>query len=118
MPQFSKHLPSTDKAMKEARAEYNRVRSLTIGLIGESNQFAYGWDGDKYYVTEGALNHLVTKVHLTIDEAKELFNALSFNDCSEPCPKQIGSALKESRNQKLSGDDLFWFFEKQLSNNL
>ena len=114
MPQFATHLPATDKAMKGARAEYNRVKNLPIGLIGENNQFAYGWDGDKYYVTEGVFQYLVTKMHLVIDEAKQLFNALSFNNCSEPCSKQITSALKEGRKQNLSGDSLFWFLTDKI----
>ncbi|PIB27194.1 hypothetical protein BFP78_15795 [Gaetbulibacter sp. 5U11] len=114
MPQFYNNLPSTDKAMKEARAEYNRIKNLPIGLIGENNQFAYGWDGDKYYVVEGAFQYLVTKTYLVIDEAKQLFNALSFNNSSEPCQKQITYAIKEARKQKLSGDNLFWFLTDKI----
>jgi hypothetical protein len=110
MPQFYKNLKSTDKAMIEARTEYNRVKNLPIGLIGENNMFAYGWDGEKYYVSEGVFQYLVTKIHLGFDEAKQLFNALCFMNCSEPCSKKLASAIKKSRKQKLHGDSLFWFF--------
>lgn len=110
MPQFSNHLPASARAIKEARTEYRRVKSLPIGLIGESASFAYGWDGKKYYVTEGVFQFFVTRIHLTMDEAKQLFNALSFNNCYDPCSKKVNYAIKEARKNRLSGDFLFWFF--------
>ena len=115
MPQFYNHLPATDKAMKEARAEYNRVKNLPIGVIGENNKFAYGWDGEKYYVTEySILDYFVTKTALLFDEAKALFDALTFVGNPAPKPTEITKLVKSARKQKLSGDDLFWHFENAL----
>ena len=108
MPKFYTHTPKSQGNMKDVRVG-NRKASLPIGLIGESSSFAYGYDGDKYYVTEGVFQYLVTGVNLAFDEAKQLFNALDFNNSIEPSVKSVSSAIKDSRKEKLSGDDLFWF---------
>lgn len=107
MPQFNLHTPKTQSDMKAMRM--NRVK-LPIGLIGDNNRFAYGFDGDSYYVTEGVFSHLVTRLSLSLDEASNLFYALDFIDASEPCNKIVSSTIKNARKKKLSGEDLFWFF--------
>jgi len=114
MPQFSEHLPVTEKAMKDARYEYRRAKTLPIGLIGENNKFAYGYDGNKYYVTEGVLYHLITKICLTLSEAKQLYNALSFNCEFEACSSTVSKAIKASRKKQLSEDGLFWFLVEEI----
>ena len=100
--------------MKEVR-ENSRPLSLPIGLIATSKEFAYGYDGGKYYVSEGVFEYLVTRISLSLDEAKQLFNALTFIEASEPSPSSINIAIKLSRRQKLSGDDLFWMLTEKLN---
>jgi hypothetical protein len=118
MPQFAIHTPMTSQ---DLRASINKSKlsktTLPIGLIGESKglNFVYGYDGDKYYVAESVFEYLVTRVHLTFDEAKELFNALVFIDKTEPLTKSVSLAIKEARKQKLSGGDLFWFLTDNIN---
>lgn len=81
--------------------------SLPIGTIAEKHNFSYGYDGKKYYVTEGCLRHLVTRIHLTFDEAKQLFDALCFNFPNNPNSKEISALIRQSRKEKLEGYDLF-----------
>lgn len=112
MPQFNLHTPKTQSDMKAQRM--NRT-TLPIGLIGENNNFAYGYDGEKYYVTEySILDYFVTKTALLFDEAKALFEALIFVGKSAPKPTEITKLVKSARKQKLSGDELFWHFENAL----
>jgi len=115
MPQFNYHTP---KASSTMRSQINKMKmtkfTLPAGLISENNLFSYGYDGDKYYVSEGVMQYLVTGMHLVLDEAKELFNALTFNDCSEPCTKVISNSIREARKLKIHGDDLFWFLTDKL----
>ena len=89
--------------------------SLPVGLIGENNNFAYGYDGEKYYVTENSiLDYLVTKTYLTFDEAKQLFDALTFNNEHAPAPTKVTRLIKSARKQKLNNDNLFWHFVEGL----
>ena len=112
MPQFNLHTPKTQSDMKAMRM--NRT-TLPTGLIGENSQFAYGYDGEKYYVTEySILDYFVTKTALFFDEAKALFEALTFVGNPAPKPTEITKLVKSARKQKLSGDDLFWHFENSL----
>lgn len=112
MPQFNLHTPKTQGDMRVMRM--NRT-TLPIGLIGENSNFAYGYDGEKYYVTEySILDYFVTKTALFFDEAKALFEALTFVGKPAPQPTEITKMVKSARKQKLSGDDLFWHFENEL----
>ena len=111
MPLFNTNLPTTQGDLTKARL--NKVL-LPIGTIGESNNFKYGFDGDYYYVTEGILDYLVTRIHLQFDEAKQLFDALNFLEASEPNPKLIASTIRNARKQKLKGIELFWYFVESL----
>lgn len=115
MPQFSHHAPATQSDLLAARRLANiNQKHFPVGVIGESSDFEWGFSGDHYYVAEGAFSFLVSKVHLAIDEAKQLFNALTFIDASEPSSKDISLAVKLARKQRLSGDDLMWFFADKL----
>ena len=114
MPQFYTHIAKSQGDMKEIR-ENSRPVSLPIGLIGENKDFAYGFDGDKYYVTEGVFGYIVTGIHLAYDEAKQLFNALTFIEASEPSVSVINTAIKLARKKSLSGDDLFWMLTEKIS---
>jgi hypothetical protein len=88
--------------------------SLPIGTIAENLNFSYGYDGKKYYVTEGAFQYLVTRIHLTFDEAKQLFEALTFNNVEDICTKKVSNVIKSARKSKFEGDNLFWHFVKSL----
>ena len=88
--------------------------SLPIGTIGENSNFSYGYDGKKYYVTEGAFQYLVTRIHLTFDEAKQLFEALTFINSESTCIKKVSNVIKTARKAKWQGNDLFWWFVKTL----
>ena len=110
MPQFNLHTPKTQSDMFAMRK--NKV-TLPTGVIGQNNDFSNGYDGDKYYVTEcSILDYYVTKTYLSFDEAKQLFNALTFVGKPAPKPSKITSLVKFARKQKLSGDELFWHFEQ------
>jgi len=113
MPQFNLHTPTSQGDMK-ARRNNSRKKVLPIGIIAESLQYAYGYDGDTYYVTEGALSHLVTRMILSLDEAKQLFNVLDFEELIEPNAKDISRVIKSARKNKLNGDDLFWYLQQEL----
>ena len=115
MPQFSHHAPSLPETLAKARSLSKLKQShFPIGVIGESNSFGYGFNGEYYYVTEGVFSFLVSKVHFTLDEAEQLFNALTFIDASEPSSKIVSMAIKSARKQQLSGDDLMWNFVDSL----
>ncbi len=114
MPQFNdtpRHISDIRREIKMSK--FNQ--SNPIGIISESLNFAYGFDGDKYYVTEGAFYHLVSKAVLFFDEAKNLYNALVWNNENAPEPKVITKLVKEYRKLKLSGDNGFWFFVDNLN---
>lgn len=113
MPQFNKHTPKSQGDMKAIR-ENNRVQSLPTGIIAESLGYAYGYDGDTYYVTEGSFYHLVTRMSLSQDEARQLFNVLDFEQLIEPHPKTISRVIKSARRLKLSNDELFWYLQQEL----
>ena len=112
MPQFNYHTPKTQSDMKAMRMSRT---TLPVGLIGKNNSFSYGYDGEIYYVTEySILDYFVTKTALFFDEAKALFEALTFVGNPAPKPTKITKIIKSARKQKLSGDDLFWYFENEL----
>ena len=109
MPQFSIHTPATQSDLAKARKVNNlKQNHFPVGVIGDSNGFSWGYDGDTYYVAEGVFEHLVTKMALSLEEAKQLFNALVFSSAYEPSNKVVVSAIKAARKVKLSGDDLMW----------
>lgn len=117
MPQFYPHTPKSQCEMKAIR-EFFRVSKvlLPIGLIGENSNFAYGYDGEKYYVTEySILDYFVTKTALSFEEAKALFEALTFVGNPAPRPTRITELVKSARKQKISDNDLFWYFEEAIS---
>ena len=114
MPQFNIHSPKSQSDMKAIR-ENAKKHILPIGLISENHNFAYGYNGESYYVTESAFAYLVTRMQLAFEEAKELFNALTFAEASEPKASDINNLIKSSRKEDLSGDNLFWFYVNGLS---
>ena len=115
MPQFSHHAPVTQSDLLAARHLANvNQKHFPVGVIGELSDFEWGFNGDLYYVAEGVFSFLVSKIHFSIDEAKQLFNALTFINASEPSSKAISLAVKLARKQRLSCDDLMWFFADKL----
>lgn len=109
MPQFYKHTP---KSQADMAAERKRRTSLPVGLIGVNSQFSYGYNGSTYYVTEYSIfDYFVTKTELSFEEAKALFEALTFAGNPAPKPIEVTRLIREARRKKLSGDELFWFFE-------
>ena len=115
MPMFATQTPTTNGDLTTARkasklSEYKKP----IGDIGVSDRYQYGFDGDKYYVTEGFLCQYVTQVHLSLDEAKHLFNALNWVGDIDFCYKLPSKLVKEARKKKINGDSLFWFFVDSL----
>jgi len=113
MPQFNLNTPKSQADMKTIR-ENNRRQVLPVGIIAESLGYAYGYDGDTYYVTEGSFYHLVTKIVLSQDEARQLFNVLDFEELVEPTSKDVSRVIKSARRLKLSNDDLFWYLQQEL----
>ncbi len=110
MPQFNIHSPKSQSDMKAIREN-----SRKLFLISENHNFSYGFNGDYYYVAESAFGYLVTRMQLAFEEAKQLFNALTFAEASEPKAIDINNLIKSSRKEGLSGDNLFWFYVDALS---
>jgi len=114
MPAFFTHTPthsSTSRAYINAQklTDYNKP----IGIIGDSLDKAYGFDGDSYYVTLGCFPTLAFgKMFMTFDQAKCAYDAiLFFNiDVMKWDFDSAKKALKEARKNKLSGDALMFFF--------
>jgi hypothetical protein len=118
MPQFSHHTPVTQGDLSNARKAAKLVQTnFPRGCIGEQGNFSWGYDGHTYYVAEGFLEHLVTKAELSLDEAKQLFNALVFNLSCEVHSSLIVKSIKQARKQRLSGDDLMWLLTDLLPSN-
>lgn len=116
MPQFSYHAPVSQGDMAAIRELANASkRSLPIGKIGENVNFSWGYEGNFYYVAEGVFEHFVTCIHLSLDEAKSLFEALVFVESVEPSQKLISQAINASRMSSCVGDDLMWFYVDTLS---
>jgi len=115
MAQFNIHTPKTQSDAGSIRkASRLSKKQLPAGLIAEGRNFNYGYGGEYYYVSEGVVGFLVTKVHLSFDEAKSLFSALEFIGSSEPSPAMVSSVVKESRRARVCGDRLLWFFVDRL----
>jgi hypothetical protein len=115
MPQFSYHAPATQSDLANSRFLAKLQQSdFPVGLIGSKDGFSWGYDGSSYYVAEGVFEFLVTKMKLSLDQAKQLFNALNFINAIEPSPKAISRAIKLARKKLLLGDDLMWFFIEEL----
>jgi hypothetical protein len=112
MPQFNQLLttPQGDMAARRAKAKLSKKSNHPIEVIGEGANFSWGYNGKYYYVTEGVFDHLVTCTHLSLEEAKRLYESLVFTESIEPCSKLISQTIKNSRKEKLNGDDLMWFF--------
>lgn len=111
MPQFALHAPKTQSDMANLRQKFRLDNAvLPVGVIGESKNFAYGYNGEYYYVTEGILCHLVTRKHLSFEESQKLFEALNWTEHSEPCPKTISTLIAGARKDGLIGDDLLFHF--------
>lgn len=106
MPQFSHHIPITQSDMALHRMSQF---SLPVGVIGAEGNYSWGYNGDCYYVTEGVLDHLVTTIKLSLDEAKQLFTALGFVCLSEVPVKVISDGIRVARKQYFSHDNLMWF---------
>jgi hypothetical protein len=119
MPQFSHHTPVTQSDLANARKSARLVQKhFPIGCIGEQGNFSWGYDGKTYYVAEGVLEHLVTKACLSLDEAKQLFNALVFSASYEVHGSLIAKAVKKARKKRISGDDLMWCLIDLLSSDV
>jgi hypothetical protein len=115
MPQFSYHAPATQSDLAKSRFLAKLQQSdFPVGLIGSQNGFSWGYDGSSYYVSEGVFEFLVTNMKLSLDQAKQLFNALNFINAIEPSSKAISRAIKLARKKHLLGDDLMWFFIEEL----
>ena len=116
MPMFSINAPKTTSDMSLARKKSKMVNyKKPIGQIGVSERYQYGFDGINYYVTEGILSEFVTRIHLTFDEAKQLFNALNWIEDCNFCFKKPSELIKKARKKKINNDDLFWFIVDNLN---
>lgn len=111
MPQFSIHTPKTQSDMRHIRkVEKLRQQHLPIGVIGQQGEFSWGYNGTSYYVSEGVWDYLVTRVHMTLDEAKQLFNALVWIEAKDTLLKIISNLIRSIRKLNISGDELMWKF--------
>lgn len=114
MPAFHTHAPihsSTLRAITNTQklADYTRP----IGVIRESIDKAYGFNGDNYYVTILCCQTFAFgSMKLTFEQAKSAYEAiLFFNiDVTNWDFDSAKKSLKESRKNKLTGDALMFFF--------
>ena len=114
MPQFYKSLPVSQGTLAEQR----RLRMNTrppVGIIADQGNYSYGFDGNKYWVAEGVLQHLMTGIHLTFDEAKMLYDALQWNNNGIDS-SIVNNAIRAGRKAKHTGQTLFWFYVDSLNN--
>ena len=89
--------------------------SLPLGTIAENNLFSYGYNGKTYWVAFGVLHQKVTLKSLTFDQAKALFDALTFIGIEDPSYKLIDNSIKQIRKQKITSyNNLFWFFTESI----
>lgn len=114
MPAFFTHTPIHSSTL---RASIN-AQKLTdykkpIGVIGNSLDKAYGFNGDSYYVEIGVFPALAFgTMKMDFEQAKAAYNAILFFDI-DPMKWDFDAAkkaLKQSRKNKLSGDALMFFF--------
>lgn len=116
MPMFHNSAP---KSISSVRASVNASKLVNykrpIDIIGHSGIFSYGYDGYKYYVTEGVFPSILTTARLSLDKAKALFDACTLATAPHGYgfgldPKAVTASVKEARRKKLTGDDLLWHF--------
>lgn len=114
MPAFFTHAPihsSTVRAYANAQklVDYKKP----IGVIADSVNKAYGFNGDTYYVEVGCFAHLAFgTMRMTFEQAKAAYEAILFFDI-DPVKWNYDSAkqaLKDARKNKLTGDALMFFF--------
>lgn len=120
MPQFSIYTPQSPSSLRESlNKQVNLNEYNPIGLIGDTLNCSYGYDGESYYVTISALQYLAFgRMNMTFDQSKQAYEAVLFSDI---CPNNwdfdiAKKALKFARKNKLEGCDLFWHFVDVFSN--
>jgi len=114
MPAFFTHTPTHSSTV---RASINAQKLVDykkpIGVIGDSLDKAYGFNGDSYYVEVGVFPTLAFgTMKMTFEQAKASYDAILFFDIN-PMKWNFDSAkkaLKQARKNKLSGDALMFFF--------
>ena len=114
MPAFFTHTPIHSSTV---RASINAQKLMDykkpIGVIAESLDKAYGFDGDKYYLTVGCLpTYAFGTMKMDFDQAKSAYEAILFFNI-EPMNwdfNKAKEALKSARKNKLTGDKLMFFF--------
>ena len=91
--------------------------SSSTGLIGETlidgNLITYGYDGESYYVSLGVYEILAFgRMKMTFNQAKAAFDAIEFYsiDINKWNFQGAKKALRDARKEKLSGDELMFFF--------
>lgn len=114
MPAFYKNIPSDSF---KVRAYINAQKLINykkpIGVIGDSIDKAYGFDGDSYYVEIGCFPILAFgTMKMTFEQAKAAYDAiLFFNvDVMKWDFDSAKKALKDARKNKFTGDKLMFFF--------
>jgi len=102
MPKFYLHTPKSQGDMKAIREASKSMRC------------SYGFGGDKYYVTIGSSERLLTRMALSMDEANQLSILFNFDELIDPTAKDVNRVIKSARKNKLKGDELFWYLQNEL----
>lgn len=118
MPQFSYHTPIASSTLRnminsEKLVNYKRP----IGVIADSINYSYGFDGETYWVALGILKHSLTNAKMSFEESKAVHDALVFNESNIhliDCGKSFTNLLKQARKECNSYDSLFWFFVNKI----
>lgn len=114
MPAFFTHTPIHSSTL---RASINAQKLIDykkpIGVIGNSLDKSYGFNGDSYYVEIGVFPALAFgNMKMDFEQAEAAYNAILFFDI-DPMKWDFDAAkkaLKQSRKNNLIGDALMFFF--------
>jgi len=63
---------------------------------------------------QGSSEHLLTRMALSMDEAKQLSTLFNFEELIDPSAKDVNRVIKSARKNKLKGDALFWYLQTEL----
>ena len=100
--------------MKTTNKNQTTKNELPTGEIAKySYKASYGFNGSYYYVAVGAMNHFVTGMKLTFEEAKSLFDAMVLCEYCHHI-KNLNSWIKEARKTK--NVNLINFFIDKIEN--
>ena len=114
MPAFFTHTPTHSSTVRASiNADKLTNYKKPVGVIGEDVDKSYGFNGDTYYVEVGVFPILAFgRMEMTFEQSKSAYDAISLFDIDtfKWDFNRAKKALKEARKNKLTGDELMFFF--------